>query len=127
MIDTVAVEYHGKRHSDFDLRRIIKAESQGFPLPVTAYLTGVFIRARAAVGVVFGHARKDSLGRFADGHIIRTSDVLDVSKEGRFWVLTTENSRYVIATFRADGGRQSLREYWRFMGDSNHLTPRRLQ
>lgn len=127
MTDTIAVEYHGKRHSDFDLLRILKAESQGFVLPVTAYLTGVFINARAAVGVVIGHVRKDSLGRFADGHIIRTSDVLEVSKEGRFWVLTTENSRYVVATFRPDGGRQSLREYRRFAGNSNHLTPPRLQ
>lgn len=127
MIDKVEVEYHGKRHSDFDLLRILRAESQGFALPVTAYLTGVFINARAAVGVVFGHARKDSLGRFADGHIIRTSDVLEVSREGRFWVLTTQKSRYVVATFRPDGGRQSLREYKRFAGDSNHLTSPRLQ
>lgn len=127
MIDTVAAEYHGKRHSDFDLLRILKAELQGFVLPVTAYLTGVFINSRAAVGVVFGHVRKDALGRFADGHIIRTSDVVDVTKEGRFWVLTTENSRYVVAAFRPDGGRQSLREYRRFAGNSNHLTPRGLQ
>lgn len=127
MIDTVAVEYHGKRHSDFDLLRILKAESQGFALPVTAYLTGVFINARAAVGVVFGHVRKDALGRFADGHIIRTSDILEVAREGRFWLLITEHSRYVVATFHPDGGRQSLREYRRFAGNSNHLTPRCLQ
>lgn len=122
MIETVMVGCHGKRHSEFDLKRIMKAKNQVFTKPVTAYLTGVIINARAAVGVAFGHVRKDSLGRFADGHIIRTSDVLDVAKEGRFWVITTENSRYVIATFRSDGGRQSLREFRRLAVKLTYLT-----
>ncbi|WDM61691.1 hypothetical protein K4A76_14670 [Pseudomonas sp. NEEL19] len=126
MIDTAVVEYHGKRHSDFDLQRILKAKCQGFKKPVTAYLTGVIIQARAAVGVVYGHVRQDSLGRFADCHIIRTSDVLDVSKEGRFWVLRTENSRYVIATFRSDGGRQSLRDFQRLAVKLTYLTANHL-
>lgn len=126
MIDTVMVEYHWKRHSEFDHKRIMKAKSQGFTKPVTAYLTGVIIKARAAVGVVFGHLRKDSLGRFEDGHIIRTSDVLDVAKEGRFWVITTENSRYVIATFSSDGGRQSLRDFRRLAVKLTYLTANHL-
>ena len=123
MTTLVDIDLHSKRHSDFDLLRIARAEAQGFAKPVTAYLTSVFISARAGVGVVFGHNRKDQYGRFADGHLIRTSDVVKAKKEGRFWVLTTVNSRYVIATFRADGGRKSLRDFLRLSCGQHHLTP----
>ncbi|MBX6510961.1 hypothetical protein K4M05_21740, partial [Pseudomonas syringae pv. tomato] len=105
MLDTIDVNFHGKRHTDFDLKRIIRAKEQGFDVPVTAYLCGVSIRARAGIGVVFGHKRKDQYGRYGDGHLIRTSDVLKVEREGRFWVMTTQNSRYVLATFQRSNGR----------------------
>ena len=123
MDNSTNIDLYGKRHSDFDLKRIVQAEAQSFPMPVTAYLTGAFINARACIGVVFGHNRKDQYGRFADGHLIRTSDVVKAKKEGRFWVLTTVNSRYVIATFRADGGRKSLRDFLRLSCGQHHLTP----
>ncbi|WP_339100196.1 hypothetical protein WKQ99_18355 [Pseudomonas atacamensis] len=127
MLDTLDVNFHGKRHTDFDLARIIKAQDQGFDIPVTAYLCGVSIRARAGIGVVFGHKRKDQYGRFGDGHLIRTSDVLKVEREGRFWVMTTENSRYVLATFQRGNGRASLRDYLRVSKGQYHFTPRLLQ
>jgi len=84
MLDTIDVTFHGKRHTDFDLKRIIKAQEQGFDVPVTAYLCGVSIRSRAGIGVVFGHKRKDQYGRFGDGHLIRTSDVLKSNARGGF-------------------------------------------
>ena len=127
MLDTIDVNFHGKRHTDFDLLRIIKAQEQGFDLPVTAYLCGVSIRARAGIGVVFSHKRKDQYGRFGDGHLIRTSDVLKVEREGRFWVMTTENSRYVLATFQRQNGRASLRDFLRTTNGQYHPTPRILQ
>lgn len=127
MLDTIDVNFHGKRHTDFDLKRIIRAQEQGFDIPVTAYLCGVSIRARAGIGVVFGHTRKDQYGRFADGHLIRTSDVLKVEREGRFWVMTTENSRYVLVTFQKGNGRKSLRDYQRLASAHPHFTPRILQ
>lgn len=127
MLDTIDVNFHGKRHTDFDLLRIIKAQEQGFAIPVTAYLCGVSIRARAGIGVVFGHMRKDKYGRFEDGHLIRTSDVLKVEREGRFWVMTTENSRYVLATFQRSNGRASLRQYLRLSSGQHHLSPHVLQ
>lgn len=127
MLDTIDVNFHGKRHTDFDLLRIIKAQEQGFDLPITAYLCGVSIRARAGIGVVFGHKRKDQYGRFGDGHLIRTSDVLKVEREGRFWVMTTENSRYVLATFQRHNGRSSLREFLQLSQGQHHITPRVLQ
>lgn len=127
MTDTVVLEFHGKRHTDFDLARIAQAQAQGFDKPITAYLCGAFIKARTGIGVVFGHNRKDQYGRFGDGHLIRTSDVLSATKEGRFWVLTTVNSRYVIATFRPSGGRESLRCFQRITSGQHHLTPYILQ
>ena len=98
-----------------------------FRSPVTAYLCGVSIKARAGVGVVFGHNRKDQYGRFGDGHLIRTSDVIKAEREGRFWVLTTVDSRYVIATFQRDNGRASLREFLRLSIGQHHLSPHLLQ
>ncbi|VVO81697.1 hypothetical protein PS900_01850 [Pseudomonas fluorescens] len=127
MLDTLDVNFHGKRHTDFDLKRIIKAQAQGFDEPVTAYLCGVFIRSRSGIGVVFGHKRKDQYGRFGDGHLIRTSDVLKVEREGRFWVMTTENSRYVLATFQRVNGRASLHDFLRLSQGLHHTTPRVLQ
>jgi len=127
MLDTLDVNFHGKRHTDFDLKRIIRAQEQGFDIPVTAYLCGVSIRARAGIGVVFGHKRKDQYGRFGDGHLIRTSDVLKVEREGRFWVMTTVNSRYVLATFQRSNGRKSLREFLQISKGQYYLSPRVLQ
>lgn len=127
MLNTIDVEFHGKRHTDFDLTRILKAQKQGFELPVTAYLCCASIRARAGIGVVFGHCRKDQYGRFGDGHLIRTSDVIKVAREGRFWVLTTVNSRYVLATFQRGSGRTSLRQFLRLASGQLHLTPHLLQ
>ncbi|WP_449102901.1 hypothetical protein [Pseudomonas extremaustralis] len=127
MLNTIDVNLHGKRHTAFDLQRIIKAQAQGFDEPVTAYLCGVSIKARAGIGVVFGHNRKDQYGRFGDGHLIRTSDVLKAEREGRFWVLTTVNSRYVLATFQRCNGRASLRHFLRLSSGQHHLSPHLLQ
>ncbi|MDQ0666689.1 hypothetical protein [Pseudomonas sp. W2I6] len=127
MLNTVDVNLHGKRHTDFDLARILKAQAQGFDKPITAYLCGVSIKARAGLGVVFGHNRKDQYGRFGDGHLMRTSDIIKAAREGRFWVLTTVNSRYVIATFQRDNGRASLREFLRLSHWQQHFTPPVLQ
>jgi hypothetical protein len=127
MLDTLDVNFHGKRHTDFDLTQIFKAQAQGFDEPVTAYLCGVSVKARTGIGVVFGHKRKDQYGRFGDGHLIRTSDVLKVEREGRFWVMTTVNSRYVVATFQRDNGRASLRDFLRLSQNNHHFTPRLLQ
>ena len=127
MPNTIEVSFHVKRHTDFELMRIIKAQGQEFDEPVTAYLCGVAIRARTGIGVVFGHKREDQYGRFGDGHLLRTSDVFKAEREGRFWVLTTVNSRYVIATFQRGSGRSSLREFLRLSQGHHHLPPRVLQ
>ena len=127
MPNTIELSFHVKRHTDFELLRIIKAQEQGFEEPVTAYLCGVAIIERTGIGVVFGHKREDQYGRFGDGHLLRTSDVIKAEREGRFWVLTTVNSRYVVATFQRDTGRASLREFLRLSQGQHHFTPRVLQ
>ena len=127
MLNMIDLNFHGKRHTEFDLKRIIKAQAQGFDRPVTAYLSSASIKARAGIGVVFGHNRKDQYGRFGDGHLIRTSDVIKAEREGRFWVLTTVNSRYVIATFKRGNGRASLRHFLRLSRGQHHLSPNLLQ
>lgn len=119
--------FYSKRHTWFDLRRLVKAKAQTFPAPITAYLCGVFITSRTGVGVVFGHLHRKANGFFEDGHLIRTSDVMSVQKEGKFWVMTTKNSRYVIATFQRAHGRASLREFLRLSNGQHHLSPHQLQ
>lgn len=111
MTSQIILELHSKRLSDFDLLRIAKAQDSNFDAPITAYLCGVAIKNNAAVGVVFGHTQKGKYGQFDDGHVMRTSHITTVHKEGRFWVVTTQNSRYVIATFQKGNGRNSLRRF----------------
>lgn len=125
--NTVAVDLHVKRYSDFDLVRIAKAVSYDYDGLVTAFLVNVHIHACSAVGVVFAHICPGPYSRFADGRLIRTSDIQSVAKEGKFWVITTVNSKYVIATFQRDVGRRSLREFTRIAGGRYVPTPSRLQ
>jgi hypothetical protein len=107
-----------KRYSDFDLLRIARAVGQGYEDEITAFLVNVHIHRLSAVGVVFGHARQGPDGRFADGHLIQTSDIVAIKKAGKFWVIKTMNSVYVVATFRRDGGRRSFRDFCRLVGSS---------
>lgn len=126
-INTVAVDLHVKRYSEFDLLRLARAASQDYDGLVTAFLVGVHIHACSAVGVVFSHICPGPYQRFADGRLIRTSDIQSVTKQGRFWVITTVHSKYVIATFRRDVGRRSLREFMRVASGRYVPTPSRLQ
>ena len=125
--NNIDLKFYSRRHSDFDLQRLVRAKAHGFSEPVTAYLCGVFVKARTGVGVVFDHVQRESNGLFEDGHLIRTSDVVSVKREGRFWVMTTENSRYVIATFQRGNGRSSLHDFLRHSRGQHHPSPYRLQ
>lgn len=126
-INTVAVDLHVKRYSDFDLLRISRAVSQDYDGLVTAFLVNVHIHSRSAIGVVFSHICPGPYARFSDGRPIRTSDIQSVTKEGRFWVINTVNSKYVIATFMRNVGRRSLRDFMRIAGNRYIPTPSRLQ
>lgn len=113
MLNTIKVEFHGKRLTDFHLKRISQAHEQSYAAPITAYLSDVLIASCSAVGVVFGHNKSDRFGRFADGHLMRTSDIRFARKQGKFWVLSTKSSRYVVASFKRGSGRASLKTFLR--------------
>ena len=113
MSDSTEVELHSKRLSDFHLRRIIRASKHAYDTPITAYLSDAFMSAKSAVGIVYGHVSEGPHGRYADGRLLRTSDILQVRKEGRFWVLDTMDSRYVIASFKREDGRASFKSFLR--------------
>ncbi|MDH4561707.1 hypothetical protein E8F06_11960 [Pseudomonas sp. BN411] len=108
-------------------KRLKDAMSHTFDEPVTGYLTHARIVAASGLGFVYAHVRADEYGRFADGHLIRTSDVRCARKEGQFWVLTTLNSRYVVVSFKKNEGRPSLQYYLHKLQSSVHVTPALLQ
>ena len=107
------VELHSKRLTDFQLSRVVRASEHIYDAPITACLSDVFIYEKSAVGIVYGHINQGPHGRYTDGHLLRTSDIRHVRKEGRFWVLNTMGSRYVIASFKRDGGRASFNNFLR--------------
>ena len=110
-----------------NMQKLRKALAYPFSKPVTAYLTDAHIAACCCLGVTHRHVRADPLGgRFTDGRLIRTSDILRIELEGEFWVLHTyTGSFYVIASFRP-GGYQSLVEYQKFLPQGFYPTPNRL-
>lgn len=123
MRDIHEVELHSKRLTDFQLRRIVRASEYVYNAPITACLSDVFVSNGVAVGVVFGHTGADRFGRFADGHLMRTSSICYAKKEGRFWVLTTMNSRYLVASFMKGEGRASFRSLLRSAMNTPHVPP----
>lgn len=60
-----------------NMQKLRKAQAYPFSQPVTAYLTDARIAACCCLGVTHRHVRADPLGgRFTDGRLIRTSDIL---------------------------------------------------
>lgn len=109
MSDEVVIQYHVKELSDFQLKRIDRAMVQKYPVPITAYLSDVFISSECAVGIVFGHNDPGPFEQHADGHILQTTPIYELRKFGRFWVASTNSGNYVLATFKRGLGRRSLR------------------
>ncbi len=118
MQEPVELSFHGKSLSVLDLRRIAKAKHQGFDKPVTAYLGSAFMNGRSAAGIIFGHQGEDPFGRLEDGCLFQASGLVSVKKEGLFWVASTEDCRYVIASFKRGDGRRSLRDFLSRYGES---------
>ena len=58
---------------------------------------------------MFGHIDPGVYEQRADGHILQTAAICRLWKQGRFWVATTEEGRYVLTSFMRDVGRKSLR------------------
>lgn len=110
--------------SAYAARRLAGAYCHSFDEPVTAYLTDVVLVAACAVGRTYCHRRADIFGRFQDGHRIRTSDILHAKQCGAYWRLyTASGSHYVVVTFAARGGRQSLKRWLGWAAQGPLLTP----
>lgn len=108
-------------------KRLKQAMSHQFDEPVTGFLTHAWIVSASCLGFVYGHARADEFGRFADGHLMRTSDVRSIRMEGPYWVLTTLNSRYVVVSFKRHDGRPSLQYFLSNLESKAFPAPGRLQ
>ncbi|AUF96319.1 hypothetical protein CXQ80_11000 [Pseudomonas sp. 02C 26] len=106
----INIEYHGKSLSHFQLKRILRAMAYKYSPPVTAYLSDVFISSQCAVGIVFGHTSPGQFEQRADGHILQTYPIQLLKRVGRCWVITTEDGRFVLTSFKQGVGRASLRE-----------------
>lgn len=108
--------------------KLKSAKGTWFGRPVTAYLTDAFLVAGCCVGVIHHHVKADAYGRFQDGHLVRTSDVLEAQLHDGFWTLRTyTGSLYVVATFKKSAGRQSLDVLLEHLKRGMHATPHRFQ
>jgi hypothetical protein len=110
MLDTTDAGKHGLRLTDLQLKRIICAQQWPYDSPVTGYLSDAVFVGDTCIGIIFDHSQKGPREQFQDGHMIRTSHILSVHKEGRFWVLTTVNSLYVVASFKRGMGRSTFKK-----------------
>ena len=110
MLDTTDAGQHGRRLTDLQLKRIICSQQWPYDSPITGYLSDAVFVGNTCIAIVFDHSRKGPREQFKDGHMIRTSHILSVHKEGRFWVLTTLNSLYVVASFKRQLGRRTFKK-----------------
>ena len=110
MLDTNDAGRLVRRLSDLQIKRIICAQQWPYDSPITGYLSDAIFVGNTCIAIVFDHARKGPRELFRDGHMIRTSHILSVHKEGRFWGLTTLNSLYVIASFKRQMGRSTFKK-----------------
>ena len=110
MLDTSDAGRHDRHLTDFQLKRIIFAQQWPYDSPITGYLSDALFVSNTCIAIVFDHSRKGPREQFKDGHMIRTSHILSVHKEGRFWVLTTLNSLYVVASFKRQLGRSTFKK-----------------
>jgi len=103
--------------SPFQEGLLRRARSVVWPVAVTAYLTDVKIHGHILLGITWGHRKALPLsGKFADGHLIHTSDICGLDRVGRYWIVETRNSHYVIVNFTRANGRAEfaqLRHLWR--------------
>ncbi|PKH20613.1 hypothetical protein BI292_03345 [Pseudomonas sp. 43NM1] len=110
MLDTTDTEKQGRRLNELQLKRIICAQQYLYDSPITGYLSDAVFVGNTCIGIIFDHSRKGPYEQFQDGHMIRTSHILSVHKEGRFWVLTTLNSLYVVTSFKRRLGRSTFKK-----------------
>ena len=75
MLNTTLIPETSRSISPYAKRQLALALKANYLVPVTGFLVDAFVIANAAVGISYQHARRESTGRFADGHLLRTSDI----------------------------------------------------
>ncbi|KIR15514.1 hypothetical protein PFLU4_36020 [Pseudomonas fluorescens] len=108
MPEVIELQFHSKDVSDFQMSRLVRANLRKYTVPVTAFISDALIADDTCLGVSFDHSERDDAYHRADGSILRTGKIHSARKEGRFWLLETQNGNYVIASFRRDLGRASF-------------------
>ena len=108
MLEITELEFHSKDLIYFQLSRLVRASLRKYTVPVTAFISDALIADDTCLGVSFDHAERDDAYHRADGSILRTGKIQSAGKEGRFWLLETQDGNYVIASFKRDLGRASV-------------------
>ena len=90
-------------------KRLGDAAFHRFRRPITAFITHARIRYGQCHGVVWGHDRSDVSGSLSDGNLIETSEVVAVVRDGDFYVIATQKSRYCLVSFDPNGGARTFR------------------
>lgn len=110
MSEVIEVEFHSKEVSDFQLSRLVQACLRKYTVSITAFISDAVIRDDQCVGISFDHSEKENVDYRVDGSILVTGKIQSGWKEGRFWVLETDEGHYVIASFKRDFGRGTFRK-----------------
>ena len=110
MPEVIEVEIHGKEVSDFQLSRLVRAYLRKYTVPITAFISDAAIMKDQCVGISFDHSEKENPYR-TDGSILVTGKIQSGWKEGRFWVLETDDGHYVIASFNRGYGRGTFLKF----------------
>ena len=113
MPEIIEIEFHSKWLSDFKLSRLVQASLQKYSVAITAFISDAVIIEDRCVGVFFDHLQQNDAYRTANGGIIRTEKIQRAWKEGRFWLLETQEGNYLVGSFKRGGGRHSFLELLR--------------
>ncbi|XVJ48142.1 hypothetical protein ACDZ94_04175 [Pseudomonas sp. UBT] len=113
MPELIEVEFHSKYLSDFQLSRLVQASFRKYTVAITAFISDAVIIENRCLGVFFDHLQQYDAYRTANGGIIRTEKIQRVWKEGRFWLLETQEGNYLIGSFKRGDGRRSFLELLR--------------
>lgn len=108
MPEVIELEFHSKGLSDFQMSRLVQANLRKYTVPVTAFISDAVIANETCLGVSFDHSERDDAHHRADGSILRIGKIQSARKEGRFWLLETQDGNYVIASFKQELGRTSF-------------------
>ncbi|MFJ2550192.1 hypothetical protein ACIOVF_27545 [Pseudomonas sp. NPDC087612] len=108
MPEVITVEFHSKEVSDFQLGRLVQASLHKYTVPITAFISDAVFVDDTCLGGSFDHSERDDAYHKADGSILRTGKIQLARKEGRFWLLETQDGNYVVASFKRELGRASF-------------------